>query len=459
MERVLRTGQDASDQEVIIERPDGSRVPVLVNIAPLFDEDGTQIGAVNCFQDLSAQKQSEKERVQLREELHQAQKMEVVGQLTGGLAHDFNNLLTGILGSLEILQLRIRQGRPDDLERYIAAAQVASKRAAALTHRLLAFSRRETLEAKPTDINRLVAGMGELVRGTVGPEIAVDLVAADGLWATQVDPNQLENALLNLCINARDAMPSGGQLTVETANQWFDERVAAEHDLPSGQYVSLCVRDTGAGMAPDVAARAFDPFYTTKPLGTGTGLGLSMVFGFAQQSGGKARIYSEPGNGTRVHLYLPRRLGAEDSVETPAELARPPSAEGSATVLVVDDEELIRMLVTEVLEDQGHIAIEAADAAAGLGLLRRNRRIDLLITDVGLPGGMNGRQLARAAREFQPDLKVLFISGYAEDVVLSDGVLDPGMHVMSKPFAIETFALRINELIAAPMEAPIRSAE
>jgi PAS domain S-box-containing protein len=459
MEWVLRTGQDARDQEVIIERPDGSRVTVLVNISPIFDEDGTQIGAVNCFQDLSAQKQSEKEREQLREELHQAQKMEAVGQLTGGLAHDFNHLLTGILGSLEILQLRIRQGRMDDLERYIIAAQGASKLAVSLTHRLLAFSRRQTLEAKPTDINRLIVGMEELVRGTVGPEIAVELVVADGLWNTQVDPNQLENALLNLCINARDAMPDGGQLTVETVNQWFDESMAAEHDLPSGQYVSLCVRDNGAGMPPDVAARAFDPFYTTKPLGAGTGLGLSMVQGFVRQSGGQARIYSEPDKGMRVFLYLPRRLGAEDLVETPSELVRTPRAEGSATVLVVDDEELIRALVTEVLEDHGHITIEAGDAATGLGLLQRSGRIDLLITDMGLPGGMNGRQLAEAARELQRDLKVLFISGYEENAVLGHGALDPGMHVMTKPFAIEALARRINDLVAAPAEARRREAD
>jgi PAS domain S-box-containing protein len=458
MEWVLRTGQDVRDQEVIIERPDGSRVTVLVNIAPIFDADGTQIGAVNCFQDLSAQKRSEKERDQLREELHQAQKMEAVGQLTGGLAHDFNNLLTGILGSLELLQLRIRQGRLDDLEGYITAAQGASKRAAALTHRLLAFSRRQTLEARPTDINSLVAGMEELIRGTVGPEIVVEVVTADGLWNTRVDPNQLENALLNLCINARDAMPDGGALTVETANQRLDE-TAAEHDLPSGQYVSLCVRDNGAGMPPDVAARAFDPFYTTKPLGVGTGLGLSMVYGFAQQSGGQARIYSEPGKGTRVYLYLPRWLGAEDAVATQSEPVRTPRAEGSATVLVVDDEELIRMLVTELLEDAGHIAIGASDAATGLGLLQRNGRIDLLITDVGLPGGMNGRQLAEAARELQSDLKVLFISGYGEDAVLGHGALDPGMHVMTKPFAIEALTRRINDLIAAPAWARRREGE
>jgi PAS domain S-box-containing protein len=458
MEWVLRTGQEARDQEVIIEHPDGSRVTVLVNIAPLFDESGAQIGAVNCFQDLSAQKQSEREREKLREELHQAQKMEAVGQLTGGLAHDFNNLLTGILGSLEMAQLRIRQGRVDDLERYILAAQEASKRAAALTQRLLGFSRRQTLEAKPTDVNSLVADMEALVRSTIVPAIVVELVAAAGLWNAHVDPNELENALLNLCINARDAMPDGGQLTVETANQWFDESMAADHDVPAGQYVSLSVCDTGAGMPPDVAARAFDPFYTTKPPGAGTGLGLAMVYGFARRSGGQARIHSEPGKGTRVYLYLPRELGDEAPEQKPSELVRPPRAEKSATVLVVDDEELVRSLVTELLQDEGHIAIEAADAVTGLDLLQRNRRIDLLITDMGLPGGMNGRQLAEAARALQRDLKVLFISGYAENTVLGHGKLEPGMHVMTKPFAIGALAHRISDLIGAPADVRHREA-
>jgi PAS domain S-box-containing protein len=448
MEWVLRTGQAACDEEVIIEQPDGSRVTVLVNIAPLFDGDDVQIGAVNCFQDLSAQKRSEQERAQLREELHQAQKMEAVGQLTGGLAHDFNNLLAGISGSLELLQLRIRQGRIDDIERYITAAHGGTKRAAALTHRLLAFSRRQTLEAKLIDINGLVAGLEELVRRTVGPEIAVEIVAARGLWSTLVDPNQLENAVLNLCINARDALPDGGKLRVETANSRFDGAAARERDLPPGQYVSLRVSDNGVGMTPDVAARAFDPFYTTKPAGKGTGLGLSMIYGFMRQSGGQVRICSEPAKGTMVCLYLPRQVGSEDRAEVPAEPVEVPRAEPGATVLVVDDEPTVRMLVTEVLEDLGHIAIEVGDAAAALRVLRSNAHIDLLITDVGLPGGVNGRQLAEAACERRRELKVLFISGYTEGAALSHGDLDPGIHqVMTKPFTIEGLATRINDLV------------
>jgi len=448
MEWVLRTGQTARDQEVIIERPDGSRVTVLVNIAPIFDDDGKQIGAVNCFQDLSAQKHSEREREQLREELHQAQKMEAVGQLTGGLAHDFNNLLTGISGSLELMQRRISQGRFDNLKRYITAAQSASMRAAALTHRLLAFSRRQPLEAKVTEISRLIAGLRDLVRGTVGPEIAVEFVVSDGLWNTLIDPNQLENALLNLCINARDAMPEGGQLTVETTNQSFDEPMAAELDLTPGQYVSLCVRDTGIGMPPEVAARAFDPFYTTKPPGAGTGLGLSMVYGFARQSGGQVRICSEPGMGTRVYLHLPRHSGIEDHAEVPTESRETQRVEDSATVLVVDDEPLVRMLVTDVLEELGHIAIETSDAAAGMRVLQANGRIDLLITDIGLPGTMNGRQLAQAARDLRSDLKVLFISGYEANVALREGPTS-GTQLMIKPFTVAALANRINDLIAA----------
>ncbi len=379
--------------------------------------------------------------------LRQAQKMEAVGQLTGGLAHDFNNLLAGISGSLELLQARISQGRINDLERYITAAQGASKRAAALTHRLLAFSRRQTLDPKPTDVNRLIAGMEDLVRRTVGPEITVEVVGTGGLWTTLVDPNQLENALLNLCVNARDAMPGGGRLIIETGNRWLDERGARERDLSPGQYLSLCVSDNGAGMTPDIVARAFDPFFTTKPIGMGTGLGLSMVYGFVRQSGGQARIYSEMGQGAMVCLYLPRHHGQVENAELPAELAGAPRAQQGETVLVVDDEPTVRMLVTEVLEDLGYTAIEAADGTAGLQVLQSDVRIDLLVTDVGLPG-MNGRQLADAARVGRPDLKVLFITGYAENAVLSHGHLDAGMHVLTKPFAMEALAGRIKELIA-----------
>jgi PAS domain S-box-containing protein len=446
---VLRTGQPAHDEEVIIERPNGSRVTVLVNIAPLFDENDKQIGAVNCFQDLSAQKQTEKEREQLREELHQAQKMEAVGQLTGGLAHDFNNLLAGISGSLELMQRRIEQGRINDLNRYITAALGASKRAAALTHRLLAFSRRQPLNAEPTDISRLVVGMEELVCRTVGPEIAVEVVTADGLWNAFVDPNQLENALLNLCINAHDAMADGGKLLVETTNISFDERTAREHDMPPGHYVSLCVSDNGTGMAQDVVAHAFDPFYTTKPVGMGTGLGLSMIYGFVRQSGGQVRIYSEPGRGTTVCLYLPRSLGKADLAEASRELIETPRAELGETVLVVDDEPTVLMLVSELLGDLGYVAIEAMDGPAGLGVLQSDARIDLLITDIGLSGGMNGRQFVDAARECRRDLKVLFITGYAEQAMLRHGHSDVGMNVVTKPFAIEVLANRIRDLITA----------
>jgi len=374
--------------------------------------------------------------------------MEAVGQLTGGLAHDFNNLLAGISGSLELLQTRVAQGRINDLDRYLAAAQGASKRAAALTHRLLAFTRRQTLDPKPTDVNRLVAGMDELVRRTVGPAVTVEVVGAAGLWPVLVDPNQLENALLNLCINARDAMPDGGRLTIETANRWLDDRTARQRDLPAGQYVSLCVSDTGTGMTPEVIRRAFDPFFTTKPIGMGTGLGLSMIYGFVQQSVGQARIYSEPGQGAMVCLYFPRRHGAVEAADEPGELAAAPRAGQGETVLVVDDEPTVRMLVTEVLEDLGYTAIEAADGPAGLQVLRSDARIDLLVTDVGLPGGLNGRQVADAARAVRPDLKVLFITGYAENAVLSHGHLDAGMHVLTKPFAMEALAGRIKELIA-----------
>ena len=418
----------------------GRTVVLNVVVSPLETTDGNGGLVLFCGRDLTDQRRTE-------EQLRQAQKMEAVGQLTGGIAHDFNNLLAGISGSLELLQTRVAQGRIGDLERYLGAAQGAAKRAAALTHRLLAFSRRQTLDPKPTDVNRLVAGMEELVRRTVGPEVAVEVVAAGGLWATLVDPNQLENALLNLCINARDAMPGGGQLTIETGNKWLDERGARERDLTPGQYVSLCVSDNGAGMAPEVIARAFDPFFTTKPIGMGTGLGLSMVYGFTRQSGGQARIYSEPGQGTMVCLYLPRHHGEADMAEGSGERAEAPRAEQGETVLVVDDEPTVRMLVTEVLGDLGYIAVEAADGLAGLKVLQSNARIDLLVTDVGLPG-MNGRQLADAARERRPGLKVLFITGYAENAVLSHGHLDPGMHVLTKPFAMDALAGRIKELIA-----------
>ena len=383
------------------------------------------------------------------EQLRQSQKMEAVGQLTGGIAHDFNNLLAGISGSLELLQTRMSQGRVTELDRYIDIAQGAAKRAAALTHRLLAFSRRQTLDPKSTNVNRLVGGMEELIRRTVGPSIELEAVAAAGLWTTLIDPGQLENALLNLCINARDAMPDGGRLTIETANECLDEHAAREHELSPGQYLSLCVTDTGTGMAPDVSKRAFDPFFTTKPIGMGTGLGLSMVYGFARQSGGQVRICSEVGHGTRIRLYLPRHHAEEDAVEGAAGLTEAPRVEQGKTVLVVDDEPTVRILVTEVLEDLGYIAIEAADGPAAVRVLQSGVRIDLLITDVGLPGGMNGRQVADAGRGMRPGLKVLFITGSAENAVVGNGHLDAGMQVLTKPFVMEALVSRITELTSA----------
>jgi CheY-like chemotaxis protein len=281
----------------------------------------------------------------------------------------------------------------------------------------------------------------------VGPSVGVEVVGASGLWGTLVDPNQLENAILNLCINARDAMPDGGKLTIETSNKWIDELAARRHDLPVGQYVSVCVTDTGTGMTPDVITKAFDPFFTTKPLGEGTGLGLSMVYGFARQSGGQVRIYSELGQGTTMCLYLPRLAkDVPQDDETVLPESAQPSGEGEV-VLVIDDEPTIRMLIAEVLAESGYAVIEAPDGPAGLRVLESNARIDLLITDVGLPGGMNGRQVADAARVSRPDLKVLFITGYAENAVIGRGRLERGMFVLTKPFQMEGLAARIREII------------
>ncbi len=398
--------------------------------------------------DITEQKERAAELDTAREQLRQSQKLEAVGQLTGGLAHDFNNLLAAISGSLELMRRRGLDGKPADMERYVGVAQGAVKRAASLTHRLLAFSRRQTLEPKPLNANRLVTEMEELLRRTLGPQIALETVAAVGLWNVHADPGQLENALLNLCINARDAMPEGGTLVIETANRWIDARTARGRDLPMGQYVSLTVSDNGVGMPPEVVARAFDPFFTTKPIGMGTGLGLSMIYGFAKQSGGQVRIYSEVGKGTSVSIYLPRHDMQEEVAAAPAETMLAPRADQGDTVLVVDDEPALRMIIVEVMQGLGYATLEAGDGAEALRILQSPRqRIDLLVSDVGLPGGMNGRQVADAARTARPGLKVLFITGYAENAVLSHGHLDPGMHVMTKPFEMDVLARRVKQLI------------
>ncbi len=386
------------------------------------------------------------ERGRVEEALRQAQKMEAIGQLTGGIAHDFNNLLAAVGGSFSLIERRIADGKPG-VDRYISAGQDAVRRAASLTQRLLAFSRRATLDPKPTDVNKLIVGMEELVRRSVGPDVEVEVVGQAGLWLTKVDASQLESALLNLCINGRDAMaPGGGRLTVETANKWLDDRAARERDLMPGQYVSLCVTDSGVGMDEETIARAFDPFFTTKPIGQGTGLGLSMVYGFTRQSGGQVRIYSEVGKGTTVCLYLPRHAGQAEEAEPSASEHRIEPGSGE-TVLVIDDEATLRMLMVDVLEEAGYRVLHAGTGPEGLKLLQSDVKVDLLVTDVGLPGGMNGRQVADAARVTRQGLKVLFITGYAENAAVGNGHLEPGMIVVTKPFVITDFAAKVRELI------------
>ena len=429
-------------------RKDGRRFWANVVIDAIRDDDGEIIGFAKVTRDLTERREAQLELERSQQALFQAQKMEAVGQLTGGLAHDFNNLLAGISGSLELMRMRLAQGRLNDVERYVTAALGATSRAASLTHRLLAFSRRQTLEPKVIDANRLIGGMEELTRRTIGPTIELEMVFAAGLWACRCDPHQLENAILNLCINARDAMPDGGRLTVETANTWIDDDTGAERELAKGQYIAICVSDTGTGMPPEVLARAFDPFFTTKPAGKGTGLGLSMIYGFARQSGGQVRIYSEEQQGTTVKLYLPRHHGEAENKMQVAKAVDAPRAEDGQTVLVVDDEPTVRMLVADTLAELGYQAIEAGDAASGLRVLQSDARVDLLISDVGLPGGVNGKQMADEARKTRPNLKVLFITGYAENAAISNGHLEPGMQVLSKPFAIDKLATRIKAIIA-----------
>lgn len=387
--------------------------------------------------------------MQAEEKLRQSQKMEAVGQLTGGLAHDFNNLLAGISGSLELISRRIARGRLGDIDKYMLAAQGAAKRAAALTHRLLAFSRRQTLEPRALDVNTLMYGMTELIQRTAGPGILVETVGDADLWPAFVDASQLENALLNLCINARDAMPNGGRITLRSANQWLADDVARAHDLAAGHYLCLSVSDTGTGMPPEVMAHVFEPFFTTKPIGQGTGLGLSMIYGFAQQSGGQVRIHSTVGEGTTVTVYLPRHHGDLPAAEHVQGETADAVAERGETVLLVDDEPTMRMLLADVLGELGYTVIEAADSAAGMQLLRSQVHIDLLVTDVGLPGGMNGRQMADAGLQLRPELKTLFITGYAEHAVIGNGQLQPGMQVLTKPFAVDTLGGRVRELLAS----------
>ena len=400
--------------------------------------------------DITREKETQRALRQTEETLRQAQKMEALGQLTGGIAHDFNNLLQGITGPLELIRRFVQLGRIDEIDRFIAMAMGAANRAASLTHRLLAFSRRQPLDPKPVNADELLNSIDDLLRRTMGEAIDVKVIRNDHLWLTRCDANQLENALLNFAINARDAMPDGGHLTLETDNAELGADFAARHpDVVPGSYVVVSVSDTGGGMTDDVRERAFDPFYTTKPLGQGTGLGLSMAYGFARQSGGIATIESELGLGTTVRLYLPRYQGGAERPEVAGELTDAHRAEERHAILVVEDDSAVRELVCEILRDLDYEVMEAVDGPGGLAVLNSPARIDLLVTDVGLPG-LNGRQLADAARATRPTLKVLFMTGYAEAAARANGFLDTGMEMITKPFTLESMATRIRRIVAAP---------
>ena len=406
--------------------------------------------------DTLAQLQDEVRRREVAEEaLRQSQKMEAVGRLTGGIAHDFNNHLTVISSNIELLQRRLP---PDSgsLTRLTDAAMAGVQRAATLTHRLLAFSRQQPLEPEPIDVSRLVSNMTDLLRRTLGEHIAIETVLEGGVWQTRVDANQLENVLLNLAVNARDAMPLGGRMTIETANVSLDEAYAAARaEVTAGQYVMLAVTDTGTGMTPEVIEKVFEPFFTTKPLGQGTGLGLSMVYGFVKQSGGHVAIYSEPGQGSTLKVYLPRFVRPETQPASESAPATPSHSHGSGeTILVVEDDEGVRRSSVEALRDIGYQVLEAGDAMEGVRLIVDRGGIDLLFTDVGLPGGVNGRALADAARSAQPGLRVLFTTGYTRNAILHSSLLDHDVHFIAKPFNLTALAEKIREVLATTENAP-----
>jgi len=462
----------------------GERLPALVNTAQRCDEAGRPlINFVTVFnaadrrryeQELLAARNSAREaaeelarlnaeleqrvsaaveeRLKLEDALRQAQKMEAIGQLTGGVAHDFNNLLTVILGGLDIIGRQLPSmaagTATERVRRARDGAMDAANRAARLTQHLLAFARRQPLEPKVIDINKLVSGTSELLRRTLGGQIDLETVLAGGLWAAEVDPVQLENALVNLAVNARDAMPEGGKLTIETHNAHLDDAYVAAipEGVPAGQYVLIAVSDTGTGMDAETVNRVFEPFFTTKEPGKGTGLGLSQVYGFVRQSGGHVRIYSEPGNGTAVKIYLPRSRGAEEKVERTSE-RNLSELRGDETILVVEDHSGLRDYVSAILADQGYRILAAETAADALDMLAGESDVRLLLTDVVLPGGMNGRQLADEALQLRPDLKLLFMTGYTRNAIVHGGRLDPGVELIGKPFTYEQLALKLRSLL------------
>ncbi|TXN79407.1 response regulator [Methylobacterium sp. WL8] len=382
--------------------------------------------------------------------LRQLQKMEAVGQLTGGIAHDFNNMLAIVIGSLNLIRKRLARGE-SDIERFIDVATDGANRAASLTQRLLAFSRQQPLAPEPIDANKLVSGMSEILRRTLGGGIRLETVLAGGLWRTHADVSQLENAILNLAVNARDAMQDidtgSGRLTIETANAHLDEAYARTVEISPGQYVLVAVTDSGTGMSPEVLAKVFDPFFTTKPVGKGTGLGLSQVYGFVRQSNGHARIYSEPGQGTSVKLYLPRFYGEGEAAVSPRDAqVVTPTGNRREIVLVVEDEEALRLLSVEALRELGYSVRHAESGTAALRILDAQPDVALLFTDIVMPD-MNGRQLAEEAMRRRPELRVLYTTGFTRNAVVHNGVLDPGTHFLPKPFTLEQLASKVRGVL------------
>ena len=425
-------------------RKDGSRFWASVVINTIRDARGDVVGFAKVTRDLT-------ERREAQERLTQSQKMEGIGQLTGGVAHDFNNLLTIILGNLETLQRHVNDDGPErsSLQRAADNAMRGARRAEALTQRLLAFSRQQPLEPISVDVGRLVSGMSDLLRRTLGEQISVETVLAGGLWRAFADPNQLEVAIINLAVNARDAMPNGGKMTIETANVHLDEfYAAAQAEVLPGQYVVVAVTDTGVGMPPDVKAKAFDPFYTTKDIGQGTGLGLSQVYGFVKQSRGHVKIYSEAGEGTSVKIYLPRHHSDADEKEEPV-VHRVTRGRRGETVLVVEDDEDVRAYSGESLRELGYSVLEAPHGRAALQILEAHPDIAVIFTDVGLPGGMNGRQFAEEARKRHPTVKILFTTGYARNAIVHDGRLDPGVELLPKPFTQAALGAKLRDILDA----------
>lgn len=384
-------------------------------------------------------------RLQAEEALRQAQKMEAVGQLTGGIAHDFNNMLAGVIGALNLIQRRLARGDVD-VGKFIEGGLDSAYRAASLTQRLLQFSRQSPLEPVSLDVNKLCLGMTELLTRTLGETIRVETVLSAGLWNAKADPVQLENVVLNLAVNARDAMPGGGHLTIETSNAYADETYATQNQMPEGQYVLIAVSDTGHGMSEEILAKVFDPFFTTKPVGKGTGLGMSQVYGFAKQSGGHVKIYSEIGHGTTVKLYLPRQVGVAASPTRPRAQEAPNG--GEEMVLVVEDDDRVRSFATEALQELGYQVLQANEGEEALAMLQSNPQIALLFTDVVMPG-MTGRQLADHAMALRPDIKVLFTTGYTRNAIIHNGMVDPGTNYLQKPYSLNDLARKVRGVLDA----------